>query len=79
MDNDTAARMIEFHAHYQRDIARYRAWGVKTVEILATDDSCAACKKLAKKKYKIDQVPELPYEKCTSEIGCRCTTVAADF
>jgi hypothetical protein len=79
MDNDAAARMILFYASHQRSIAQYRAAGVRKVEILATDNSCTACKKLAKKKYKIDEVPELPYEKCTSEMGCRCTTVVADF
>jgi hypothetical protein len=79
MDKDTAARMILFYASHQCSIAHYRAAGVRKVEILATDNSCTACKKLAKKKYKIDEVPELPYEKCTSEMGCRCTTVVADF
>ena len=79
MDNDAAARMILFYASHLRSIAQYRAAGVKTVEILATDDSCAACKKLARKKYKINEVPELPYEKCTSEVGCRCTTIVGDF
>jgi len=79
MDNDAAARMILFYASHKRSIAQYLAAGVKKVEILATDNSCTACKKLAKKKYKIDEVPELPYEKCTSEMGCRCTTVVADF
>jgi hypothetical protein len=79
MDNDAAVRMILFYASHQRSIAQYRAGGVKTVEILVTDNSCAACKKLARKKYKINEIPELPYEKCTSEMGCRCTTVVADF
>lgn len=79
MDNDAAARMIVFYAYHQRSIAQYRATGVKTVRILATGDSCAACKKLARRKYKISEVPELPYEKCTHEMGCRCTMVAGDF
>ena len=79
MDNDTAARMILFYISHQRNIAQYRAAGVRKVEILATENSCMACKELAKKKYRIDEVPELPYEKCTSEMGCRCTTVVADF
>jgi hypothetical protein len=79
MDNDAAARMISFHVSHQFNIAQYRAAGIKTVEILATENSCKACKKLAKKKYKLSEVPELPYEKCTSEMGCRCTTVVAGF
>lgn len=79
MDNDATARMLLFHASHQRSIAQYRAAGVKTVEVLATDNSCKACKKLAGRKYKLNEVPELPHEKCTSEMGCRCTTVVADF
>jgi len=79
MDNDAAARTVFFYASHQLNVAQYRAAGAKTVEILATDNSCDACKKLAKRKYKLDEVPELPYEKCTSEVGCRCTTVVADF
>ncbi len=79
MDNDAAARMILFYASHQCSIAEYRTVGVKTVKILTTDNSCEACKKLAKRKYKMNEVPELPYEKCTSEMGCRCTTVVADF
>jgi len=79
MDNDTAARMILFYASHQRSIAKYHAAGVRRVEILATDDSCPACKKLTQKKYQLKEVPELPYEQCTSEMGCRCTTVVADF
>jgi len=79
MDNDTAARMVVFYTYHQRSIAQYRATGVKTVRILATNDSCAACKKLARRKYKISEVPGLPYEKCTHEMGCRCTMVVSDF
>lgn len=73
IDNDTAARMIYFYASHQVELEQYRATGVKKVEVVASDDSCDACKKMAKRKYTIDKVPELPYEKCTSEMGCRCT------
>lgn len=45
------------------------------VYIVTCNDSyvCPKCKKLASRKIPIDKVPELPYEKCTSEIGCRCS------
>lgn len=79
MDNNTAARMILFHVSHQRSIAQYRAAGVRRVEILATDDSCPVCKRLAQRKYRLGEVPELPHEQCTSEMGCRCTIVVADF
>jgi hypothetical protein len=79
MDNDTAARMILFYAYHQRDIAQYRVAGVATVETRAMEDSCTACRRLARKKFKLDELPELPYEGCTSDMGCRCTTTVADF
>lgn len=79
IDNDTAAMMIMFFAHHQHDIAQYQAAGVKKVRILAAYNSCESCQKLAKKEYKIDEIPDLPYEKCTSEIGCRCTIITTDF
>jgi hypothetical protein len=80
MDNDAAARMIVSHASHQINMAQYRKAGVKTVEIRTANDKlvCNACRKLANKKYKLNQVPELPYEECTSEMGCRCWTIAAD-
>lgn len=79
IDNDTASRMILLYANHQRRVVQYREAGVKTVEVLSTDDSCQNCKDLAKKKYKVCDVPDLPYEKCTNEMGCRCTTVVGDF
>jgi len=79
MDNDAAARMILFHALHQIRMAEYRKTRVKTVEILLADDSCDECRKLGQRKYQLNQVPELPYEKCISKKGCRCTTVVADF
>ena len=38
-------------------------------------DSCPACKRIQGKKYKLNSVPELPYEGCTAEGGCCCTVV----
>jgi SAP domain len=73
MNGDTAARMIMFYAINQVNLAQYREWGAKVVDIsIAGPSSCNACKKLAKKKFRIDEVIELPYEGCTSETGCRC-------
>lgn len=75
-DNDTAARMVFFHALHKSHIAQYKESNVvKSVEILTTPDSCDECKKFAGKRYSLDNVPELPHEKCTHKYGCRCTTV----
>lgn len=74
MDNDAAARMFLFHAIYQSNVANYMQSGVvKQVEILVSQDACEACKKISGKRFKLSEVPELPHEHCTHEMGCRCT------
>ncbi len=76
-DNDTAARMVSKHALFKSHIADYKNNRdvVKAVEILPSPDSCDECKKFAGKRYSLNNVPELPHEKCTHKLGCRCTTV----
>lgn len=75
-DINTAARMFLFYANHKASLEQYRNSGVvKYVEILAAQDSCDECKKLTKKKYKLNEVPELPHEHCTHKKGCRCTEI----
>ncbi len=48
---------------------------VKNVEILATDNSCDACKKLNHKVFPIKEAQLkrlIPVEECTYKYGCRC-------
>lgn len=74
MDNDSATRIFFFYASHQANIANYRQSGVvKQVEILAAPNSCEACKKISGKKFKLNEVLELPHEHCTHKMGCRCT------
>lgn len=81
LNKDAAARMLIFYASHLRDMKQYKEAGVKTVRISGVDDTniCAACRKINRIKYKINNVPELPNPQCTSDIGCRCMTVADDF
>lgn len=79
LDNDTAARMIMFYASHKRNIAGLRAAEAKTVKILSADDSCPSCKRLSESNHKISEVPELPYEKCTHRMGCRCRAILGDW
>jgi hypothetical protein len=75
-DINTTARMFLFYASHKTSLEQYRrSKVVKYVEILAAQDSCADCKKLTKKKCKLNEVPELPHEYCTHEKGCRCTRI----
>ncbi len=71
-DNDTTARMFLFHGEKRATLERYRSGGLEYVEILAVSDSCESCKKLASKRYKLDEAPELPNPNCTHKMGCRC-------
>lgn len=71
---DAASRMILFHASHLSNMKEYLLNEVKTVEIIGTEDNrnCAECKKISKKKYRLENTPELPYAKCTCLDGCRC-------
>ena len=75
-DNDTATRMLLFFARHKVNLINYRKSGsFKYVEILTTQDSCDECRKNAKKRYKLDEVLELPNEHCLHTKGCRCTYI----
>jgi len=81
LDWDAACRMFVFHSSYIRNMTNYREMGARTVEVLGVIDenTCSECRRISGKKYPLASVPELPFAKCTSEIGCRCTTVIGDF
>jgi phage FluMu protein Com len=78
LDTDSACRMFVFYIGHLRGLKSCREAGVKKVQILGVGDdmSCPACRKLDGKRFRLEEVPELPYPKCTCEIGCRCSTVA---
>jgi len=74
IDGEAAARMLVFHASNQSALVNYRrSEVVKGVTIIVAQDACDACQTLADKTYKFNDVPVLPYVKCTHEKGCRCT------
>ena len=77
-DATTSARMIWFHAKYLIDIEDYKQTKFfKKVGISGVNDEfvCMECRKIIGKNFNLKQVPELPHVKCTSEMGCRCTTI----
>jgi hypothetical protein len=81
LDSDAACRMFVFHATHLRNMEGYKEARVKTVEVSSVGDgnTCAECQKISGKKFKLESVPELPYAKCTCDIGCRCTTIVDEF
>lgn len=81
LDSDAACRMFIFHAAHLRNMASYKEARFKTIEVSSVGDgnTCAECQNINGKKYKVENVPELPYAECTCDIGCRCTTIVDDF
>jgi hypothetical protein len=73
------ARLLKVFAIGKANLDEWKASGVsRFVRIVdAGDDSCPACRAHSKKKYAIDEVPQLPIKACTGPIGCRCCYVPA--
>ena len=78
---EASVRMLVFHAYHLRNMKRLRQSSAKTVEVLGVGDSksCSACRKMAGKKFKLKDVPEIPCPACSSEMGCRCSVVIHSF
>lgn len=75
--NEVACRMLIFYAQAKTNLDNWKRSGVvKSVRIGNAKDSCEACKNNAKKKYKLNDAPELPHERCTHALGCRCVHLA---
>jgi hypothetical protein len=77
LSNGRAAMMLHSHAHYLIEMQQaheYEGWFQLEVSIQTCNDDhvCSACSSIASRKYTVSEIPELPYEKCTSENGCRC-------
>ncbi|MBI1318325.1 MAG: hypothetical protein GC168_05145 [Candidatus Hydrogenedens sp.] len=80
MDPASAARMFIFFAGFQEDIRQLKQCNVRTVEVLGGGEhSCAACNKIAGRKYPINEVPEIPHADCTMDCGCRCCVVMGEI
>ena len=79
-DTDTAARMLLFAANHKLRMMEYRQLsetgvGAKRFEVSVTADSCPVCKQMAGRRYKLNELPELPHAACTHPYGCRCMAV----
>lgn len=74
-DQIILSRMMYFYGSKKSSIERYKKESniIKGVRISSAWDCCSECKKIEDKEYQLSDVPELPYENCISEQGCRCT------
>lgn len=77
MDRQTVVLTMQFHFKHVRDLERMRSLGIRQAKILCCNaGSCEPCLKISGKRFPLDRLPELPYEKCTSDMGCRCLMIA---
>lgn len=79
LDAMAAANMISSYVYNIirlsgiEDIALFLK-GVR-VSGIGDESHCRECAALEGKMFALDELPELPYEHCTSEHGCRCVAV----
>ena len=70
-----AARQLQFHHNHgpgSKNIEKIPDYF--EAEYLAPHEGeCPACQARNGKKFPLNQLPELPSEDCTCELGCRCT------
>jgi len=74
-----AHRMLQFHLGHVLDIEKMRGLDIKKASIMCTGvnaGTCAACMKLNERTYTLDSLPQLPNERCTCDMGCRCYIAA---
>jgi hypothetical protein len=73
MDAATVLRMMGFYDRHLQDLDQWKKLGVRKASIMCTKSgSCETCLALDKRTYRLDKLPELPYQRCTCALGCRC-------
>ena len=76
-----AVKMIFSYVQSRRNFESWRSSGlVRTVRIVCSADGpCKVCARLSNRTWPIKDVPEIPYEHCTSDEGCKCGYILADL
>lgn len=75
IDRDWLPNVVQNYAWHRREVKNLGAQRiVKEVEVGNCNDAgvCQACWALTGRRYRLDQVPDLPHPGCTSRTGCRC-------
>lgn len=72
--NKVAISYLKCNAEIREDLARYGNYAKKAKLTFDENDieSCALCLKLNEKVFDLKDFPELPFEGCISETGCKC-------
>jgi hypothetical protein len=77
LDGPAAVNMIISSVQNRRNVESWRRSGVvRMVKIQCSfDGPCEACRGLEGRVWPIEELPEIPYEHCTSPDGCYCACV----
>lgn len=75
MKTEVAMRMLMFYAIHKETLLYYNKYGINKVKILPAKDCCESCNNIGNREYTLKDLPELPYEKCTHPMGCRCALI----
>ncbi len=69
LDANVTARMFFFYALHKHSLKQIRDSGIVDSVVIFNNysDSCEACKKMSTRIFKLDEVPEFPYEHCTND------------
>ena len=72
--NKVSINYLKCNAEIREDLARYGNYAKKVKLTFDENDieSCALCLKLNEKVFDLKDFPELPFEGCASETGCKC-------
>jgi len=79
MKNEVAVRMIVFHVQSSREVEQEKQHAdlVSEVSVVFASEEpyppCDACRALKDKRWDLGEQPELPYEHCIHDMGCRCS------
>ncbi len=82
MENEAALHMIIRQVKFQRAKETWKRMRVvRRVRLCAIHRPdlglrpCQACAELDGREWPIEEVPDLPYQYCTSKLGCRCIAI----
>ncbi len=74
ISSQRAINYLVCNARLRRELARVERYAEEVKVSFDENDveSCEACLRFDGKVFAIHDIPELPSEKCTSDVGCKC-------
>lgn len=76
---EVVAHLLVGHAAFLSRRSSLAAVGITNLQVLNSGrpDECATCREIARKRFNVETVPELPLVDCTCPEGCKCVLIGA--